>query len=452
LERSPSWQWTLIESSLAGSGCGEDYDTIYVVRTDADDDGALTTDFGVNPEGRRNLLVLTSTFPRWSGDKEPRFVELLCFELAKYHEVTVLAPHCRGATTQETIESGGRTINVHRFRYFIAGLEVLAYNGGILPRIRRRPLSVFLVPFFLVAQFAKIISLHRKFQYDVVHAHWIIPQGLVAGLFRRLSRKAPAIVVTSHGGDLFALRGKLLTKLKRWVLRSVDQVTVVSEAMRLYCTDLGIDAEKVHVRSMGVDLTDTFTMGDLQSPRKGLIFVGRLVEKKGVGYLLQAMAILVARYPDLSLTVVGDGPDENDLRAIASELQLDQNVRFVGSKLNTELPAMLRSSKLFVMPSIVSKSGDQEGLGLVAVEAMGCGCAVVATDLPAIRDTVQHRKTGLVARAADADDLAEKIELLMEDDALRSELAIAANQFARNHFDWSVVGADYQLLISEIGK
>ncbi len=403
-------------------------------------------------EGRRNLLVLTSTFPRWSDDKEPRFVEFLCLELAKYHDVTVLAPHYRGAKTQETIESGGRTISVYRFRYFIAGLEVLAYNGGILSRIRRSPLSVLLVPFFLAAQFGKMISLHRQFRYDVMHAHWIIPQGLVAGLFRRFSKKAPAVVVTSHGGDLFALRGKLLTKLKRWVLRSVDQVTVVSEAMRLYCTDLGIDAEKVHVRSMGVDLTDTFTMGDLQSPRKGLIFVGRLVEKKGVGYLLRAMAVLVARYPDLSLTVVGDGPDEKDLRAVASELRLDQNVRFVGSKLNTELPAMLRSSKIFVMPSIVSKSGDQEGLGLVAVEAMGCGCAVVATDLPAIRDTVQHRKTGLVAKAADADDLARKIELLIEDDVLRADLAIAGNRFARDLFDWKVVGADYQLLLSKIRK
>lgn len=406
----------------------------------------------MNSDGRRKLLVLTSTFPRWSDDKEPRFVELLCFELAKRHDVTVLAPHFRGARTLETIESGGHTISVHRFRYFIAGLEVLAYNGGILSRIRRNPLSTLLVPFFLTAQLTRMISLHRKFQYDVVHAHWIIPQGLVAALFRRFSKTAPAMVVTSHGGDLFALRGKLLTLLKRWVLRTADQVTVVSEAMKSYCTDLGIDAENLHVRSMGVDLANTFTMGDSRLPREGLIFVGRLVEKKGVEYLLRAMALLVTRYPNLSLTVVGDGPDEKKLRALTDELRLDKNIRFAGGKLNAELPAMLRSSKVFVMPSIVSKSGDQEGLGLVAVEAMGCGCAVVATDLPAIRDTVQHLKTGLIARAADVDDLAASIETLIEDDVLRSDLAIAGNQFVLNRFDWSTVGADYQSLISEIGK
>ncbi len=406
----------------------------------------------MNPDGRRNLLVLTSTFPRWSNDKEPRFVELLCFELARHHDVTVLAPHFRGARTLETIVSGGRTINVHRYRYFIAGLEVLAYNGGILSRIRHNPLSILLVPFFVAAQLVKMISLHRKFQYDVIHAHWIVPQGLVAGLFRRFSKTAPAIVVTSHGGDLFALRGKLLTLLKRWVLRTADQVTVVSEAMKSYCTDLGIEAEKIHVRSMGVDLTTTFTIGNSRLPREGLIFVGRLVEKKGVEYLLRAMAVLVARYPNLSLTVVGDGPDEKALRALTGELRLDQNISFVGSKLNAELPALLRSAKIFVMPSIVAKSGDQEGLGLVAVEAMGCGCAVVATDLPAIRDTVQHRKTGLIARAADADDLAASIETLLKNDALRADLAIAGNRFAKNRFDWSIVGADYQSLISEVRK
>jgi glycosyltransferase involved in cell wall biosynthesis len=102
------------------------------------------------------------------------------------------------------------------------------------------------------------------------------------------------------------------------------------------------------------------------------------------------------------------------------------------------------------MPSIVAKSGDQEGLGLVAVEAMGCGCAVVATDLPAVRDTVQHGKTGLVARAADAEDLAAKIETLLDDDALRLRLAKDGNEFARERFDWSVVGADYASLISRL--
>ena len=79
-------------------------------------------------EDARKLLVLTSTFPRWRDDREPRFVELLSFELARHHDVTVLAPHCRGAKALESIESGGRTISVHRFRYFFAGLEVLAYH------------------------------------------------------------------------------------------------------------------------------------------------------------------------------------------------------------------------------------------------------------------------------------------------------------------------------------
>jgi len=77
---------------------------------------------------------------------------------------------------------------------------------------------------------------------------------------------------------------------------------------------------------------------------------------------------------------------------------------------------------------------------------------VVATDLPAIRDTVQERKTGLVAKAADADDLAARIDLLLEDDALCSELAAAGNEFARKLFDWTVVGEDYASLISDIRK
>jgi glycosyltransferase involved in cell wall biosynthesis len=401
-------------------------------------------------ESAKNLLVLTSTFPRWRDDKEPRFVELLCLELANYHSVTVLAPHCRGTKTHEVIESDGRVIDVYRFRYCFAGLETLAYNGGILSRIRSNPLSVLLVPFFLTGQLIKMIRLHRRFRYDVIHAHWIIPQGIVAALYRRLSRNAPALLVTSHGGDLFALRGWLLRKLKHWVLGSADQVTVVSEAMKPYCTDLGTDSEKIRVRSMGVDMTTVFKRDDSAARHQGLIFVGRLVEKKGVEYLIRAMKILMRRHPDLPLMIVGDGPDEDSLKSLSNELKLDDNITFAGSKLNSELPALLRSANIFVMPSIVAKSGDQEGLGLVAVEAMGCGCAVVATDLPAVRDTVQHGKTGLVARAADAEDLAAKIETLLDDDALRLRLAKDGNEFARERFDWSVVGADYASLISRL--
>ena len=400
-------------------------------------------------ESRPTVLVLGSTFPRWDGDTEPRFVESLSYELAEAFDVLVLAPHCRGAKRSEVRQRGKRNLEVHRFRYCFEVLETLAYDGGMLSRVRRNPLRILLLPLFLLGQAIATVRLCRRRQVDAIHAHWIVPQGFtvaVLGLFRRL----PPFLVTSHGGDLYALRGSVLESLKRRILGKADAVTVVSEAMRAYCEEKRIAPARIQVQSMGVDLVSKFTPGEGEAKRDGLIFVGRLVEKKGVSYLIEAMSLLASRYPDLTLTLVGDGPLYESLQSLATDRGVQDRVRFVGSVLNEQVPDYLRAATISVMPSVVASSGDQEGLGLVAVEALGCGCAVVAFDLPAVRDTIIDGTTGLMAQPENVVDLANKIAMLLDDDGLRESLAEAGRRHAIGKFTWSAVGATYTGIIKDM--
>jgi len=390
------------------------------------------------------LLVLTSTLPRWRDDSDPRFVEYLSYELAKAFDVLILAPHFPGAARRETLSNDKQTLVVHRYRYFLPALESLASEGGIMARIRQNPLRILLVPFFLIAQLFAVARLHRQHRFDAIHAHWIIPQGLVAAVFRLISRHAPPILMTSHGSDLFALRGSMMIRLKRWIMTRASKITVVSAAMREYCANAGYDAANITVAPMGVDLQTAFTPGAESGERSGLIFIGNLVEIKGLAFLIEAMAMLVARYPELRLTVVGDGPERQTLVALTERLQLQDNVCFVGSVPNTQLPDLLRAASVAVMPSL------QEGLGLVAIEAMGCGCAVVASDLPAIRDSVLPGETGLVAKPGDAQDLADKIDQLMANEELRHSLAENGRRRAVEIFDWRTVGDSYVKLIADM--
>jgi glycosyltransferase involved in cell wall biosynthesis len=257
-------------------------------------------------------------------------------------------------------------------------------------------------------------------------------------------------LVTSHGGDLYALQGRFLASLKRWVLGSADAISVVSNAMAEDCIRLGIAREKIAVQSMGVDLDSKFTPDDSDASRDGVIFVGRLVDKKGVEHLIEAMSLVTERYPDLRLTIVGDGPLRESLTDQARDIGVLANISFVGSVPNEEVPRYLRAAKIAVMPSVVAESGDQEGLGLVAVEAMGCGCAVVASDLPAVRDTVKDGFTGLMARPANGADLAEKIARLLDDETYRQMLAERVRHYAIEHFNWQAVGAAYARIIDDI--
>ena len=392
------------------------------------------------------ILVLTSTFPRWAGDAQPPFVFELSRRLAEHHEVLVLAPHCRGAAERERIAG----LQVRRFRYAPAGLESLAYGGGILESLRQAPWRRLLIPCFLVGELFAAARAIREHDPDVVHAHWLIPQGGVALLARLFARRGrhPGVVCTSHGADLFALRGGLATLVKAWVVRRAAMLTVVSGAMQAEALRLGVRADKVRVMPMGVDATDRFTPSAEPRDRMQVLFVGRLVEKKGIAHLLDAWPIVRSRVSDAKLLIVGSGPLEPALRRRSRELGLDECVTFAGPVANAELPSFYRRAAVAVVPSVVARDGDQEGLGLVIAEALACECPVVASDLPAIRDVVQDGETGLLAEPGAAADIAEKILRLLNDVPLARSLAGQGRAKVLQRLDWSAVAQGYGALLS----
>jgi glycosyltransferase involved in cell wall biosynthesis len=338
----------------------------------------------VNAEAAKpRLLVLTSTFPRWPGDPEPGFVHELAKRLTPLFEVRVVCPHARGAAVRETLEG----VEVVRYRYAPSRLETLVNDGGIVNNLKRQPWKWLLVPFFLLGLFWRAWREMHRSRPDVIHAHWLLPQGLVAALLGRLDRRNPPFLVTSHGADLFALRARPLTALKRFVARRATALTAVSQAMIDELARIGVSPHEVSVQPMGVDLTQRFTPApDPPRSREEILFVGRLVEKKGLRYLLAALPAILARHPSASLTVVGFGPEEDERRAQAAALGIAHQVHFLGPLSQAELPPLYRRAAVFVAPFVRAESGDQEGLGLVLVEALGCGCPVVAGDLAAVAD------------------------------------------------------------------
>ncbi|MCG8609724.1 MAG: glycosyltransferase, partial [Pseudomonadales bacterium] len=286
--------------------------------------------------------------------------------------------------------------------------------------------------------------------YDVIHAHWIIPQGLVATLVRSIGRFKLAIVVTSHGADLFALNGKILTWLKRKVVKSSDKITVVSSTMKSYCVrELNVSSEKVIVQSMGVDLQNRFTINPAKKRNPfGLVFVGRLVEKKGAKYLIDSLPKVLSRYPQVHLLIIGDGTLEFSLKAQVESLSLMKNVTFLGAMQNSQIPNYLNENSIAVVPSIVEDNGDQEGLGLVIVEAIGCGCTVIASDLPAIRDVVSDGHTGVLVESKSSDALAAAIIKIIENPELQQMIKENAKNYVNDKFDWRGVGQRYNEILS----
>lgn len=394
-----------------------------------------------NPTDRPRVLVLTSTFPRWDNDPEPAFIFELSRRLCPCFDVTVLSPRTPGSKKRERMAG----LQVVRFPYFFQRWEKLAmHGGGILNKLRSNPSYYLLVPFFIIGQLWATIRLLRSERFDLIHAHWLIPQGLIAAIGLILARRQIPLVCTSHGGDLFALRGKFFQHVKRWVMDKSRALTVVSRAMKEVVVDMGVAPDKVSVISMGVDLKYLFTPAP-EVDRDGcqLLFVGRLVEVKGLQILFKALPEILVKYPELRLSVAGAGPMEQDLRRLAAQKGIAHKIDFLGMVKQQELPGLYQRAGLAVFPFVKTKSGVQEGFGLVVVEALGCECPVIAGDLPAIHDSIIHNESGILFFNGNAEALAQAVIRALADQDLRCRLGREGRRRVVEQFDWDIVAEKY---------
>ncbi len=392
------------------------------------------------------ILVLTSTYSRWENDTDPKFVDNLCQYLSRENEVHVVAPHTRGTATEE-VKDG---IRVFRYRYSIERWETLAYDGGILPRLKQNKFRLLLVPLFLLGQWLLTIRLLRRHNYDVIHAHWIIPQGLVALLARPFARVRPLVVVTSHGGDLFALKGGLLARVKRWITQRVDHLTVVSSTMKAKAVEQHLkDGQAISVIPMGVDSQRMFLPPPQGSVRKGLLFVGRLVDKKGVEYLIRALPRVLEQHPDETLTIIGSGPLLASLTRLCQSLGIGGKVQFLGSLVNTEIPNYLRGAAVTIFPSVVADDGDQEGTPVAIMEALACECAIVVSDYPGARDIIEDGVNGYLVAQRSAEELAEQICSLLADPGAQLQLGKNARKHVQEFYDWRTISGKFEYIFKQ---
>jgi glycosyltransferase involved in cell wall biosynthesis len=389
---------------------------------------------------------VTSTFPRWKDDDDPPFVFELCNRLKTHYGIYVLAPHFPGAKTEENFDG----IHVKRFRYFFRPLERLAYQGGILAKMKKNPLLYGLLPFFFVGEVFALIKLLRQHRFHLIHAHWLIPQALAVILACSVTGSKIPVLLTSHGGDLFGLQGILMNRIKRWVILKSDALTVVSKTMIKEMERFGADHKRVHVIPMGVDLEKRFVPAKSRRNNESLLFVGRLVEKKGLLYLIHALPLIIKRYPQVYLKIAGDGPEKRELKRECEKLRISNHVCFLGAVKNELLPALYQTSGVVAFPSVIAEHGDQEGFGLVLVEALGCECAAIVSDLPAMRDIIVDEETGLVVPQKNIKKLAEKVILLLDDQKLRESLGREGRRYVIRNFDWRIIVEKYRKLIDSI--
>jgi glycosyltransferase involved in cell wall biosynthesis len=398
---------------------------------------------------RKNLLVVSSTYPRWSGDPEPGFVHELSKRLISDFNVYVVCPHSNGAMDYECLDG----VHIHRFRYAPKALETLVSGGGILSNIKSNRWKLLLVFPFLMCLGYKLIKIIRLIKPDVIHSHWIIPQGLILA-FLSMFLKLPPMLITSHGGDLFSMDSLFMRLLKRFALRAFNKVTVVNSAMISKITDLGFCVENVNAIPMGVDLDNLFIpMREINRISHRILFVGRIVEKKGLIFLIRALAKVRSKFPTAHLVLAGAGTelDERNVRKEISDNNLSECVTWLGAVPQCMLPKLYNEAAVFVAPFVKARSGDQEGFGLVAIEAIGCLCPIILGRVSVTEEFYQRfEQPPALIDPHDISELVRAIEDVFEEPGLSLELVSRLRDKVTQCIGWNVVAGKYSSLLNEM--
>lgn len=379
--------------------------------------------------GMIRVCIITTTFPRWKEDDQGTFI----LEQAKAlrdvgAKVRVIGPHAPGAIQREELDG----IDVIRPLYIWPETwEILRrYRAGLPVILRRASAAWFLIPLFVISQWVALLRHTRDI--DILHANWTLSafSALLARPFRRIP-----IFVTVHGSDIYETqRIGWLRWTTRLVLERVNQVFALSSSLAALTKDLGVPADRIRILPNGVDV-DFFRPPE-DEKEAIVLFVGSVVQRKGVHDLVEATPRILRALPKYRLVVIGEGPMENELRDRAAELGLEDAISFLGVKGPAEVRKWMQRAKLLVLPA------HEEGQGVVLLEALACGTPCVATKVGGIPDVIND-KVGRLVPPGKPRQLADAVIATLQDPDVWQSYHQHARAHVVENFSWRALAAEF---------
>lgn len=382
----------------------------------------------------KKVLFITSTFPKNKNDVHAGWIGELAVKLKEKNlDVEIFAPSYKGEEQKDYFG-----VKVHRFRYAPSFLEFLTQDEGAVFKIRRNPLLLFLIPTYFICGIISIYLLIMKGNFDILHVHWPFPQAIFAFAVKPFFKGK--IILTFYGAE-FALMKKipLSNYLVKFFISNSDHLTAISNFTK---NEVGrFTSKNIFVIPFASTMGIKNAILDRNNKVKQILFVGRLIERKGVKFLISAVPIIAKKFK-VHLDIVGRGPLYGDLHDQIRSLNLESTVSIRQNIDNKGLSEIYQKADVFVLPSILDKAGDTEGLGVVLLEAMSFGVPVIGSNVGGITDIIKNNHNGILVKEKNPEDIGKAVISILGDKNLRIKLSKAGIATINNDFSWDKIFKD----------
>lgn len=392
------------------------------------------------------VLFLTQTYPRHPDDTAGPFIRDLAEGLvAGGDAVTVLTPHAEGLSS--FWHDGG--VEVHTFRYAPERLELVGYSRSLEKDEAVRRGAAAITPLFVAGARRKLRALLREREFDLVQAHWVVPNALIA---------APVVGnvpmgVGLHGSDVFMAEKPILRRLTAWALARASFLTGCSPELVDRVCALGFDRETADVIPYGVD-TRTFSPRLTPGAKRWrqefrisadaplVLSVGRMVSKKGFHVLLEVLPALLTAHPSAHFVLAGAGDLLAEFRTRTAKFS--NRVHLPGIVMRDRLPDLYRTADLFVLPAVHDDKGNVDGLPNVILEAMASGLGVVASEISGIPQAVRHEENGVLVPEQSPRELEAALSSLLSHPEKMGAMGRESRRRAEQDLTWQVIAGRYR--------
>lgn len=401
------------------------------------------------------ILITTSTLPVTPDDPVPAFVRDQVLALKKQHpelDIHVLAPHNAYSNTKDKTPYEHYT--EYRFHYFWPfRLELLA-GRGIAPTLKAKPWLYFVVPFLFLFEMIATYRFAKRIKPDMLYVHWFTPQAITAAPVAR--KLQIPLVFTTHASDVTVLKKipgarALVEKVCRTAVRYTAVSEQTAQRLRYFWQEdfTPILEKKLSIIPMGTDVTElpksTAEVTEYQGKRV-ILFVGRLVERKGVFDLIKAYKQVRNTSPDTVLVIAGDGQDKERLALAATSEGLADVVLFPGYVTGQTKADLLARADILCLPSII-QGAHAEGLPVVFMEGLAAGKIIVASNVSGAQEYLVNATSGFVYPERDVDALASSLISALSMHAQEQKSMQAAARELADNFSWpKVAEAHYTVL------